>query len=77
MSGRGRGKRIAAITTVAENKIIVEKEKEKDKDKEKEKEKGAKKVSKKKQFPEFLLPYLQHQSPLPEWNTYNISAGTA
>jgi hypothetical protein len=42
MSGRGRGKRIAPI---AENKIIVEKEKDKDK------EKGAKKVSKKKQFP--------------------------
>jgi hypothetical protein len=51
MSGRGRGKRIAAITTVAENKIIVEKEKEKEKEKDKEKEKGAKKVSKKKQFP--------------------------
>jgi hypothetical protein len=47
MSGRGRGKRIATITekTVTENKVIVEKEKEK------EKEKGAKKVSKKKQFP--------------------------
>ena len=45
MSGRGRGKRITPVISVAENIIIIEKEKEK------EKEKGAKKVSKKKQFP--------------------------
>lgn len=47
MSGRGRGKRIATVTTtktitpVIENKIVLEKEKEK----------GVKKISKKKQFP--------------------------